>query len=125
MKKTLWTGRVLTALPVMFLTFDGVIKLMRITPVTESFITLGYPTTLAIGIGILELLCLLVYVTPFTSILGAILLTGFLGGAVATHVRVGDPLFGHSLFPVYVGILVWGGLFLREDRLRAIMPVRR
>ena len=124
MKKTFAVGRVVTALPVMFLAFDGVIKLLPIAPVVESFSTLGYPASLAIAIGSLELLCLLVYVTPPTSILGAILLTGFLGGAVATHVRVGDPLFSHSLFPIYVGILIWAGLFLRDDRLRALIPLR-
>ena len=119
-KKRLWTGRLLSALAVLFLLFDSVIKLMRIAPVVESFTRLGLPVDLAVGIGLLELVCLVVYLIPRTSIPGAILLTGFLGGAVLTHVRVGDPLFSHVLFPVYIGALIWGGLFLR-NRLQALV----
>jgi len=104
--------------------FDGVIKLIKIAPVVESFAQLGFPDSLARGIGILELVCLAVYVIPRTSILGAILLTGYLGGAVASKVRIDDPLFSQVLFPIYVGLLVWAGLFLREDRLHALMPLR-
>ncbi|MGH7629628.1 MAG: DoxX family protein [Gemmatimonadales bacterium] len=107
---------------VLFLLFDSVINLMKIDPVVASFARLGYPVSLARGIGILELVCLALYVIPRTSILGAIVLTGHLGGAVATHVRIGDPLFTHVLFPVYGGVLVWGGLFLRDNRLRALIP---
>jgi DoxX-like family len=92
--------------------------------VVEAFNQLGYPVSLAPAIGILELACVVIYVIPRTAVLGAILLTGFLGGAVAIHVRVGDPLFTHTLFPIYVGVLVWGGLFLREARLRALIPLR-
>ena len=125
MKKTQLVGRVVTAIPVLFLAFDAVIKLMQIRPVVESFTALGYPAGLALGIGAIELVCLLVYVTPLTSALGAILLTGYLGGGVASHVRMGDPLVSHSLFPVYVGVMVWGGLFLRDERLRALIPVRK
>ncbi len=117
-KTKLWAGRIISALPVLFLLFDSVIKLMEIAPVKESFTQLGYPVSLARGIGILELVCVAVYVIPRTSVLGAILLTGYLGGAVATHVRVGDPLFSHVLFPTYVGVLLWFGLYLREERLR-------
>jgi len=123
-KKRLWAGRIVTALPVLFLLFDSVIKLMTLAPVAESFARLGYPESLAPGIGILELLCIVLYVIPRTSILGAILLTGFLGGATATHVRVGDPLFTHVLFPSYVGALIWGGLFLRDSQLRVLIPLR-
>jgi hypothetical protein len=119
-----WAGHVLSGLPILFLLFDGVIKLMRIDPVLESFAQLGYPVSLALGIGIVELVCVAVYVIPRTSVLGAVLLTGYLGGAVATHLRMGGPLLSHTLFPVYVGVLVWGGLFLREDRLRALLPLR-
>jgi hypothetical protein len=125
MAKKVWAGRILTALPVLFLTFDGAIKFMPIAPVTDSFRELGYPPHLAPAIGILELACLVVYVIPRTSVLGAILLTGYLGGAVATHVRVGNPLFSHVLFPIYIGALLWAGLFLREDRLRALVPLRQ
>jgi hypothetical protein len=122
--KERWAGRVMTALPVLFLLFDSVIKLIRIDPVVQSFTELGYPVDLAVGIGIVELVCLLVYLIPRTSLLGAILLTGYLGGAVATHVRVGSPWFTHVLFPIYVAGLLWGGIYLREDRLRALVPLR-
>jgi DoxX-like family len=123
-RKRLWAGRVLSALAVLFLLFDGVIKLMTIAPVVESVTRLGYPVSLAGAIGILELLCLAVYLFPRTSVLGAILLTGFLGGATASQVRIGEPLLSHVLFPSYVGALLWGGLFLRDDRLRALLPLR-
>ena len=119
-KKRLWAGRILSGLAVLFLLFDSVIKLTHIAPVVESFTRLGIPLDLAPWIGTLELVCLAVYLVPRTAIPGAILLTGFLGGAVLTHVRVGDPLFSHVLFPTYIGALIWGGLFLR-DRLQAII----
>jgi len=126
--RTKWrfrAGVAMSALPVLFLLFDCVIKLLEIGPVVDSFTQLGYPVSLARGIGSLELACLALYVLPRTSVLGAIVLTGFLGGAVSTHLRVGDPLFSHVLFPVYVGLLVWGGLFLRDDTLRALLPTRK
>jgi hypothetical protein len=118
--KTVWAGRILSALAVLFLLFDSVIKLITIQPVVESFTRLGYPTSLAIGIGTLELACLVLYLIPRTRLLGVVLLTGYLGGAVATHLRVGDPLLTHVLFPTYIGALVWGGLLLRDARLRAL-----
>lgn len=121
--KRLWAGRILTALPVLFLTFDSVIKLLKIAPVVESFTQLGYPVGLSRPIGVLELVCVAAYVIPRTSALGAILLTGFLGGAVATHLRLADPLFTHVLFPIYIGLLLWGGLVLRDRRLRALIFV--
>jgi uncharacterized membrane protein YphA (DoxX/SURF4 family) len=117
--KTRWAGRVLSGLAVLFLTWDGVIKVLTLAPVVEGFTRLGYPVTLAVGIGILELVCVATYVIPRTSWLGAVLLTGFLGGAIATHVRVEDPLLTHTFFPIYVGLLIWGGLWLRDGRLRA------
>jgi hypothetical protein len=120
-KGRLWAGRMLSALAVLFLLFDSVIKLMVIPPVVDSFTQLGYPVSVARGIGLLELVCLIIYVIPRTSILGAILLTGYLGGAVATHVRVGSPLFTHILFPIYVAALLWGGLFLRDQRVRTLI----
>jgi hypothetical protein len=118
-KRSRWAGRILSGLAVLFLAWDGTIKLMALAPVTEAFIRLGYPLTVATTIGILELFCLALYVIPRTSVLGAVLLTGFLGGAIATHVRVEDPLFSHTLFPIYVSVLIWGGLWLRDGRLRA------
>ena len=120
-KKTPWAGIILSALPVLFLLFDGVTKLMKIAPVTEAFARLGYPTGVAMGIGILQIFCVIVYIVPRTSVLGAILLTGYLGGAVASHVRIGDPFW----FPILFGALLWGGLFLRDERLRTLVPLRR
>ena len=116
-------GVLISALPVLFLVFDSVIKLMKIDPVVQSFGQLGYPVELARGIGTIELLCVLVYAIPRSSVFGAVLLTGYLGGAIATHVRVDSPLFTHVLFPVYVGALIWGGLLLRDERLRAYLPL--
>ncbi len=121
--KRLWAGRIVSALAVLFLLFDGVIKVMRLTPAVEGTARLGYPESLVLGIGILALVCTVVYAIPRTSILGAILLTGYLGGATATQVRVGADLFS-VLFPGFLGVLLWGGLFLRDDRLRALIPLR-
>lgn len=122
--RTLWTGRILSALVVLFLVFDGVVKLMQLPAAMTANAQLGYPSSAVFGIGILELACLALYVIPRTSVLGAVLLTGYLGGAVATHVRVGSPLFS-IVFPVIMGALIWGGLYLREHRLRALVPLRR
>ena len=97
---------------------------MVIDPVVQSFTQLGYPVSLSRGIGVLELVCLIIYVIPRSSLVGAVLLTGYLGGAVATHVRVGSPLFTHVLFPVYVAALLWGGLYLRDERVRALISPR-
>ena len=121
----LWAGRIISALAVLFLLFDSVIKVMKLAPAVEGTARLGYPESLVLGIGMLEPVCLGVYVIPRTAVLGAILLTGYLGGAIATHVRVGSPIFTHTFFPIYVAVLVWGGLFLRDDRLRALVPLRR
>jgi DoxX-like family len=116
-----WTGRVLTALAVLFFVFDGVTKLIGIEPVVASMTELGFSPATAPILGVLMLACTLVYVIPASSVLGAVLLTGYLGGAIATHVRVGNPLFSHVLFPVYLGVFVWAGLLLREPRLRAFL----
>jgi len=123
-KTSFWAGHIISAFMVLFLLFDGVIHLMKIDPVVKAFGELGYPVNLAVSLGILELICLLFYVIPRTSILGAILLTGYLGGAVATQLRIGNPLFSQALFPAYVGILVWGGLVLRDGWLRKLIPLR-
>jgi hypothetical protein len=104
-----------------FLLVDGVMKLIKPPPVVQATVDLGYPESSIIGLGIVLLACVVLYVIPKTSLLGAILLTGYLGGAVATHVRVGSPLFTHTLFPVYLGVLVWGGLFLRDPRIRMLI----
>jgi hypothetical protein len=122
-KKMLWSGRVISALPVLFLLWDSAGKLMKLGFVAEAFDRMGYPVSTARGIGLLELACVAVYLIPRTSYLGAILLTGFLGGATATHVRVGDPFFSHTFFPTYVGLMMWCGLFLRDARLQALLTL--
>ena len=123
-KGRLWAGRIMSALPVLFLLMDGVMKLVKPEFVVKATVQLGYPESVIFGLGIVVLVCVILYVVPRTAVLGAILLTGYLGGAVATHLRVGDPLFSHSLFPVYFAVLLWGGLYLREERLRALIPLR-
>lgn len=117
-------GRVMSGLAVTFLLFDSVIKLVTHPSVVEAFPQIGYPLSTAVAIGVIELACLALYVVPRTAVLGAILLTGYLGGAVASHVRIGSPLFTHTLFPIYVAALIWGGLFVRETRLRELVPLR-
>ena len=120
-KSKLWTGRVLTGLAAAFLLFDGVMKLVKPPAVVKATVELGYPESTIVGIGVVLLVCTVLYLIPRTSILGAVLLTGYPGGAVASNVRVGNPLFSHVLFPVYVGAMVWGGLYLRDPRLRALI----
>ena len=117
----IWTGRVISALPVLGLLFSAAMKFLKPPEVIEGFTKLGYPEILALGLGILEVACTILYMIPQTAVLGAILLTGYLGGATATHVRVGDSFVA----PVIVGVLVWLGLFLRDHRLRALLPLRR
>ena len=120
-----WGGLLLSAAAVLFLAFDAVIKLLEIQPVVEAFAHLGYPQRLARGIGLLELGCVVLYVLPRTAGLGAVLLSGFLGGAISTHLRVGDPLFSHCLFPSYVGLALWAGWFLRDERARVLFAPPR
>jgi hypothetical protein len=122
-KKTLWIGRIVSALAVLFLLMDGVTHLMKPAPVAEAFQRLGFPLSLSGELGFIELACVVLYVIPRTSILGAILLTGYLGGAVATHLRVLDPVFD-TIFPILIGALVWGGLYLMDSRLRALVPFK-
>jgi hypothetical protein len=120
--KMIWTGRVISALPVLLLLFSAVMKLVKPAGVVDGFKKLGYPEWEIAVLGIVELVCTIIYVIPATSILGAILLTGYLGGATNTHVRMSDPLF---VMPVIAGVLVWLGLLLRESRLRPLLPLRR
>ncbi|HEX5045348.1 MAG TPA: DoxX family protein [Candidatus Polarisedimenticolaceae bacterium] len=117
-------GRISSALAVLFLGGDAMAKLLRLAPVVAGTTQLGYPEGSVLVIGILEALCVVAYVAPPTAVLGALLLTGYLGGAIATHLRMGNPLFSHILFPVYVAGFVWGGLLLREARLRSLLPLR-
>jgi len=119
-----WTGRTASAIAIAFLLFDAAVKFSGLAAVADSFTQLGMPVALASAVGALELVCLALYVLPRTSFLGALLLTGYLGGATALHVRVGNPLGSHILFPAYVGALVWGGLALRDARVRALLRPR-
>ena len=120
-KKALWAGRVISALPALLLLFSGVMKLMRLAPVLTGFARYGYPESLIVIIGILEISCTIVYLVPRTSVLGAVLLTAYLGGATATNVRIGDRSF---IMTAVLGILVWLGLWLRDNRLHALLPLR-
>lgn len=120
-KAMLWTGRVLSAIPVLLLLFSASLKLMRNPQAVEGMVHFGYPANTLLPIGMTELTCTLLYIFPRTAVLGAILLTGYLGGAVATHVRAGEPQF---VMPLGLGVLVWLGLWLREERLRALVPLR-
>lgn len=117
----LWTGRVLSGLAVLFLALDTALKLFRVSEAVDTTVQLGYPAHLVPAIGVIQLVCLAMYVVPRTAILGAVLLTGYLGGAVATHVRVENPLFSHTLFPIYIAILLWLGLWLRDRRARHLL----
>lgn len=119
-------GWVMSGLLIAFMLMDAGMKLVPLQVVIDTTAGLGYPTSpgLIRGLGILALICTALYAWPRTSVLGAILLTGYMGGAVATHVRIGSPLFSHVLFGVYLGLLVWGGLYLRDPRIRALLPFR-
>lgn len=123
-KAKLWTGRILTTLATLFLLFDAVGKLMMPAPVVEASARLGFPLALSVSIGILLATCTILYAIPRTAVLGAVLLTGYLGGAVAIQMRAGSPLF-ETVFPVLFGVIAWAGVYLRECGLRRIFPVRR
>ncbi len=120
-KKALWIGRIMTALPVLMLLFSAVMKLINAPGVADGFTHLGWPTSLTFGLGLLEVSCAILYAIPRTAVLGAILVTGYLGGAIATHVRIGEPFIMQAIF----GVLVWGGLYLRDPRIRALIPLYR
>jgi hypothetical protein len=121
--KRLWAGRVMSGLPILFLLVDGSMKLYKPRAVVEATVQIGYPESAIIGLGVVLLLSTLLYLLPRTAILGAILLTGYLGGAVASQVRVGAVSF-NIIFPVFIGALLWGGLWLRDRRLQALIPLR-
>ncbi len=122
-KAALWTGYIMSVLPALFLLMDGVMKLPKPEFVVKATVELGYPESVIVGLGIVLLTCTVLYLIPRTAVLGAILLTGYLGGAVASHLRHGDGAFP-VLFPVIFGALLWGGLVLRDARLRALLPLR-
>jgi hypothetical protein len=119
-----WAGRIIGGIAVAFLIFDSVGKLLEVQPVIEGTRQLGYSEDVVFSLGVTLLGCVLLYLVPQTSLLGAVLLTAYLGGAVATHVRVDNPLFTHTLFPTYVAALLWGALFLCDARLRVFLPWR-
>jgi len=118
-------GIVCTSVAALFLAFDTILKVLRLDPAVEGTTSLGYPADSVLWIGGLEMVCLVLYLLPRTTFLGALLMTGYLGGAVATHVRIASPLMTHTFFPVYVALVLWAGLYLREPRLRALAPFRR
>ncbi len=124
-KPMLWTGRVFSGLFVLFILMDLTMKFMGRPEVAQTMTQLGWPTGLSTTLAVILLGCLVLYVIPQTAILGAVLFTGYLGGAMATHVRVGSPLFSHVLFSVYLALFMWGGLWLRDARLRGLFPFRR
>jgi hypothetical protein len=120
-KKIVWVGRVISAIPVLFMVFSAVLKFLRLAPVVQGMVRFGYPDDLLFLLGVLEFLSCVVYVIPRTAVLGAILMTGYLGGATASNVRIGDPSY---IMTVVLGVMVWGGLFFREPRVRALIPLR-
>ncbi len=123
--KALWTGRILSGIAIVFMLFDSVTKILRVDEVVKASAQFGYPISLLSTIGIILLGCLIVYVIPRTSVLGALLITGYLGGAVEANLRVGTPLFSNALFPVYFAVLVWGGLVLRDQQVREFISLRK
>jgi hypothetical protein len=120
-----WTGRILSGFAVLFLLVDAGMKLLALPVAVEGTVQLGYPPSVVVPLGLVLLACLIVYLVPRTAALGAVLLTGYLGGAIATHVRVGNPLLSHTLFPIYVAALIWGGLWLRDGRVREMLSPPR
>ena len=126
-KAALWTGRVLSGIAILFLAVDGAVKLVPIQPVTDSLRELGYPASdsLARFIGVVTLVGTTLYAWPRTALLGAVLLTGLMGGAIASHLRLDHPLFSHTLFGVWLGLFLWGGLWLRDPRVRQALPISR
>ncbi len=119
------TAYILSGIAIAFLLFDSIIHIMAIEPVIKSSGELGYPVDTIQSLGYIELLCVILYAIPKTSFTGAVLLTGYLGGAISTQLRIGAPLFSTALFPIYVGLLIWGGLYLRDWKLRNMIPVRQ
>ena len=122
-KSALWAARIIGALAVLFILMDGVMKLFAPPPVVEATTALGWPEHLILTLGILELVCLALYLFPATSVLGAIVMTGYLSGAVATHLRISSPLFS-VVFPVLLALMLWGALYLSDARVRALIPLR-
>jgi hypothetical protein len=123
-KGRLWAGRILSGLAVLFMLMDAIMKLVKPQQVIDTTVgELGYQEHHIVTLGVLGLICTLLYIFPRTAVFGAVLLTGYFGGAIATHLRIDNPLFSHMLFPVYLGILIWGGLWLRNSKLRELFPI--
>jgi hypothetical protein len=120
-RAAIWTGRILSGIAIAFLMFDAGMKLFAAPAAVEGTTQLGYPASTLLGIGIIQVVCLAIYLVPRTAPIGAVLWTGYLGGAIATHVRVGSPLFSHTFFPIYVAALLWAGLWLRDRRVGALL----
>jgi hypothetical protein len=120
-KKMVWSGRIVSALPVLALVMSSSMKLMKVPAAMEGFAKFGYPARVVVPLGIVELACAILYAIPQTSVLGAILVTGYLGGATATHLRVGEAVFA----PIILGVVAWLGIFLRDGRVRELLPLRR
>jgi hypothetical protein len=119
-KLSVWAGRIISALPALFLLFDGIMKLVKSPFVVEATVQLGYKESVIVGLGVVLIACTILYLIPRTAVLGAILLTGYLGGAIATHVRIGGPLFS-IIMPVILGAMLWAGLYLRDQRVRSLV----
>jgi hypothetical protein len=121
-RKAIWTGRIISGLAAAFMAMDGMVKVLQLPVAVEGTVKLGYPQGIILWLGLIQLAMLALYLIPRTAVLGAVLWTGFLGGAIATHVRLGNPLFSHVLFPAYVAAFLWLGLWLRDRRLRTVLP---
>jgi hypothetical protein len=124
-RKALWGGRILSGLGTAFMTMDAAMKLFQVPQAVEGTTSLGYPASVILPLGVIQALLLVLYMIPRTAVVGAVLWTGYLGGAIATHVRLGNPLFSHILFPTYVAALLWGGLWLRDPRVRGLLAPTR
>jgi hypothetical protein len=122
--KAIWSGRIVSGVAILFLALDATMKLLMAAPAVQTTTELGYPSSVIFPLGVVQLACLALYLIPRTTVLGAVLWTAYLGGAVATHVRVGSPLFSHVLFPVYIATMLWLGLWLRNARVRTLLPLR-
>ncbi len=123
--KKIWAGRILSGIAVLFMLFDSITKITEAPQVLKASVKLGYPAGTIQVIGIILLILIILYVIPRTSIFGAILLTGYLGGAVASNLRIMNPLFSNTLFPIYFAIILWGGIYLRDDLIREFIPFRK
>ena len=119
-RASIWAGRILTGVVSILLAMDAALKVFMLAPAVEGTAQLGFSPHVVFPLGVIQVVCLVLYLAPRTSILGAVLWTGYLGGAVATHVRLDNPLFTHTLSPIYVAIMIWGGLWLRDRRLRNV-----